>query len=83
MLKLRSIMENVAEELFSRFLPQIDAQASCWMWEYKTVPTCHCCSVNYRRGHEVYRRWVNPCGGWYNEWQYVHTECYGDCCVWA
>lgn len=33
MVKLRSMIEDVAEKLFGRFLPQIEAQASCSGWE--------------------------------------------------
>jgi hypothetical protein len=34
MFKLRSMMEDVAEKLFGRFLPQVKAQADDCQWKY-------------------------------------------------
>jgi hypothetical protein len=34
MLKLRSAMEDVAEKLFGRFLPQVEAKANDCQWRY-------------------------------------------------
>ncbi|MFO7537378.1 MAG: hypothetical protein R6X32_04875 [Chloroflexota bacterium] len=83
MLKLRLMMEDVAEKFFGRFLPQTEAQANCWMWEYRHTLTGHCCSNN-RIARKEEKRWVNPCGGWYNEWQYVGHFCdQGKCPIYA
>lgn len=53
MLKLRSMMENIAEKLFGRFLPEVEAQASCTEWE----PIGCCGPFN---GQWNFRRWCYP-----------------------
>jgi hypothetical protein len=46
MLKLRSMMEDVAEELFGSFLPKIEAQASCTQWN-----PIGCCGASNEQWH--------------------------------
>lgn len=73
MLKLPLIMEDVAEKLLNWFLPQVEAQASCWLWEYRYIADSFCC--NGRFSTRVEKRQYNPCGGYYGPWMYVHHRC--------
>jgi hypothetical protein len=64
MLKLRSMMEDVAEKLFSRLLPQVEARADHCTWEY-----IGCCDG----GTKKHTREIcdsGPTG---------HTKCEGSC----
>jgi hypothetical protein len=81
MLKLRSMMEDVAEKLLGRFLPQIEAEAMCSYWEERNVYT-GCCPSD-ACGYLVQKRECNPCVGWCGEWQNSHYVCWGRCCFWA
>jgi hypothetical protein len=69
MLKLRSMMEGVAEKLFGRFLPLIEVKASCSGWQLDG-----CCGW-YEQSR--LRRWCpqNPPG---EEWEEI---CTGHCAV--
>jgi hypothetical protein len=69
MLKLRSMMEDMAEKLFGRFLPQVKAQAhgsGCAAWE-----PVGCCGPNLDQwDFKQYCPFPEP------HW---HTNCSGIC----
>lgn len=75
MLKLRLMMENVAEKFFGRFLPQLKAQAMCSYWEYRYIFDGHCCSINFRFARREEKRECNPCLDWCGDWIYVRHLC--------
>jgi hypothetical protein len=65
MLKLRSMMEDMAEKLFGRYVPQVRAQASNCEWQF-----VGCCGD---QGSKIFLSLV--CGGSHTG----HTSCEGIC----
>jgi len=59
MLRLRSMMEDVAERLFGRFLPHVEAKATCGQW----IVTNECCPPG--QGNVCY---LDPCDGGPRQW---------------
>lgn len=64
MFKLRSMMEDVAEKLFGRLLPQVEARADHCPWYY-----AGCCEGGTKKLTHEY------CNGVFTG----HTKCEGSC----
>lgn len=64
MSRLRSTIQHLAEKVFGRLLPQVEARADCSSWEF-----AGCCG--YLNGQWYSKRYCYPPGQWEYDCSFV------------